>query len=152
MTPDRLCAEILQLVHVRKTDNFSGLGLVFYRQLSALPHAALGPHSSSRPQLPVCGAEAIAEVLAEIADQNSPWHDGFHLIDIQTESLTHLSQFLSPDVRYSVDIGSERPNGARQMAALLASRTDGIVEVGLITPSGEISFFTNGIQHLLKIE
>lgn len=152
MTPGQLCADLLLRVRSQRTACFSGLGVVFYRNLTALPHVALGVQSTPHPPLPVYGSTAISEVLAGIADLNSPWHDGFHLVDARIAALTHLSQFLSPDLQYAGDIPSARPFGARQMAALLASRANGIVEVGLITPSGEASYFIDGIQHLMSFE
>ena len=69
---------------------------------------------------------------------------------METEALTHVSQFLSPDLRQALNIPGVRPFGARQMASLLASMLEGIVEVGLIAPSGNISYFALGIQHTVS--
>jgi hypothetical protein len=103
--------------------------------------------------LPVPGVNEIAEVLARVADARSPWHDGFHLVDVAREELTHLSQFLSPDLGRVANLPAlHRPFGARQMASLLTSNIAGIASVGLITPSGEMSYFATGVHHVLRAD
>lgn len=146
MSSFSFCDSVLTDIRDRRSPKFSGIGIVFYRNLSALPRLDLGDISSTRPALPVFGAAKIGDVLARIGDADSPWHDGFHLIDVVREALTHISQFLSPDVGPQILIDeTQRPFGARQMASLLASRLNGIERVGLLTPTGGISYFESGM-------
>lgn len=77
------------------------------------------------------------------------WHDGFHLVNSEKMSLTHLSQYLSPSLPTNNEgLGAPRPTGARHMTALLASNLEGIDCVGLLTHGGEISIFERGVPVL----
>lgn len=151
MSNHAFCDAVLRSTKARSTSGFTGLGVIFYSNLESLPHTSLGDLSTPRPRLPVSGIDAIAEVLARVAEVQSPWHDGFHLVDVAQEKLTHLSQFLSPDLGRASELSAmHRPFGARQMASLLTSKLAGIARVGLITPSGEMSYFAMGVHHMLR--
>jgi hypothetical protein len=152
-SPETFCNAVLIGARGARTADFVGLGVVFYSSLARLQHVDLGDHSARRPPLPVSGVNAIATILAEIADAGSPWHDGFHFVDVSTARLTHLSQFLSPSLEGASSMGeNRRPFGARHMASLLASCLDGIVRVGLVSPAGEISYFENGMCRVLELK
>lgn len=138
---------MLKFVSAGRPPAFSGLGVVFYQSLDSLPRLSLGGSETPLPQLPISGIGKIADTLAGISDYKSPWHDGFHLVDVSSWTLTQLSQFLSPPLPdHEREIGVPRPAGARHMTALLVSRIPGIVCVGLLTQAGEINLFENGIQ------
>lgn len=123
---------------------FSGLGLIFYHSPMRLPVVPLGHQSLFQPPLPIAGADAIAEALARISVIDSPWHDGFHLIDARSVEMTHVSQFFSPPL----DVGrlpvSAVPVGARHMAAVLGSILPTVEVVALLTKRGESFVFKNG--------
>jgi hypothetical protein len=136
---------LLVAVAQRRAANFSGLGLIFYENLAELPHMQLtGP--DDRPiSLPIHGMEPIAEILSSISATSSPWHDGFHLIDIENGSLTHLSQFISPPMIPRSDTAEIKlPLGARQAAALLSSLISGVACAGLISVTGDVTIYRNG--------
>lgn len=135
---------ILSAVAQRRPESFAGVGLIFYRDLAALPHLQLRG-SPECPALPVRGLLAIAETVAAVSAQSSPWHDGFHFIDIEEEMLTHLSQFLSPPIpSYPRAFDAKLPTGARQATALLASSTSGIACTGLVSVAGDVAIYENG--------
>ena len=103
-----------------------------------------GSRTATRPALPTSGLEAIALMLANVSDQASLWHDGFHLIDMSSQSLTHISQFIAPPLNSLLQLLENRPNGARQMTALLTSMIPGIAYVGVLSTSAEIVVYENG--------
>lgn len=64
------------------------------------------------PQLPISGTEGLHLYWYQSL---TPHHrgDGFHLVDAETWSLTHISQFLSPVLpKNDSEISDDRPNGA----------------------------------------
>ncbi len=122
--------------------DFSGLGIVLYRRGHALPHAAL--REAAPPELEgALGADQIATALSALASVCSPWHDGFHFVDVFDVRLTHVAQYISPPIPPRMGLCSFM-GGARHMSAALASRIDGVVMVGVLTSKGEISMYVEG--------
>ncbi|WEX15285.1 hypothetical protein P2T68_32670 [Pseudomonas sp. G11] len=135
---------VLEQIKRLKSELFSGVGLVFYCHLEELPSVPLGHSNAMKPDLPIFGVEAISRILAKVSDYASPWHDGFHMIDVTSKSLTHLSQFLAPPLTGLAQLPEDLPNGARQMTALLISLIPGIAYVGVLSTSNEVVVYKNG--------
>ncbi|WP_150601535.1 hypothetical protein [Pseudomonas fluorescens] len=66
------------------------------------------------------------------------------MIDMKSQTLTHLSQFLAPPLEVLARLPEDRPNGARQMTALLTSLIPGITYVGVLSTGDEIVVYENG--------
>lgn len=149
ISPTHKANQLLKSLSLNRTAGFTGVGIVFYQNLAGIPHIDLGHPTLNRPNLPVEGLEAIIATLVAAADISSPWHDGFHFISLTNISLTHLSQFIAPslDMYDSVPL-CKRPSGARHMTASLVSNSEGIECVGLLTSSGELCVFKNGIAEI----
>lgn len=135
--------QLLKLAAPKPSDDFSGLGIVFYDSLAALPFLPLEVAGSESFDLPVCGLGAISEVLTRTARPSSQWHDGFHFVQTGSVCLTHLCQFIAPPIP-DTDNALPRASGARHMTALLASRVSGIVNVGLLTQEREVTIYESG--------
>lgn len=135
---------LLQQIKRLRSESFSGIGLVFYYHLEELPTVPLGRWNAMKPDLPIFGVESISRILAKVSDRASPWHDGFHMIDMQSQSLTHLSQFVAPPLNWLAQLPEDRPSGARQMTALLTSVIPGITYVGVLSMGGEVIVYENG--------
>lgn len=135
---------LLKLINANKKKQFTGLGIVFYNDLQSLPIAALGSTATPKPELPISRIDTIACTLALLSDLQSPWHDGFHLINSDSQTLTHISQFLAPPLDHLPDDKSTRPSGARLMTAMLSSMVSGIDCIGVLNTSGEIIIYKNG--------
>lgn len=131
---------LLKRVAPKLADDFSGLGLVFYDSLVALPYLALEIGGNERFDLPACGLDAVSDVLARTARRSSYWHDGFHFLHADSLCLTHLCQFIVPPLPEAGD-PIPRASGARHMTALLASRVSGIVAVGILTQERVASIY-----------
>lgn len=137
--------EILKQIQEKKTKGFSGLGIIFYTSISSLPHVSLGGLKVAKPKLPISDLNSIYDVLIEISDIQNSWHDGFHLINIDTFELTHISQYISPPINESFPGNSyDRPTGARQMTALLASTLKFIEYVCILNGKNEIIIYRYG--------
>lgn len=138
---------LLKAIAEKRTQAFSGIGVVFYSDLQTIAHIEMGHQAAFRPSLPILELDAISSVLADAADHNSPWHDGFHLIKSTSLALTHLSHFISPPLELfrSVPL-NKRPSGARHMTATIVSTISGIDCVGLFTAEGELTIFENGLS------
>jgi hypothetical protein len=139
---------VLQRVARSLTPGFTGLGVIFYRSPALLPVVPLGNPSRLPYELPIAGFERIAATLAELADARCPFHDGFHLLDLGSQALTHVAQYVSPPLPTGDELQSASwPSGARQMTALLASRIGAVSTVGLLS-SVEATVFAKG--HLVR--
>jgi hypothetical protein len=131
---------------------FSGLGVIFYSSPEDLPVIALGDVSRFPHQLPISDMNDIVRILTSISRMDSDWHDGFHLIDSRTMTLTHAAQFFAPVINDSVEVASVGvPVGARHMAALLGSASNAVDCIGLINSNGSIHIFENAHTVFSKI-
>ncbi|MES2299477.1 MAG: hypothetical protein V4582_20740 [Pseudomonadota bacterium] len=145
MSMSHRMTNLMENVRRLKGPGFVGLGVIVYRRLLGLPVIPLGSQANAHPRLPAQGIDTIADILAEIADRSSPWHDGFHLVDSDTFTLTHVSQFFSPPLPTSGSIsGVSEHMGARQMAALLGSRMPNIECIVLLNQDGAVHVFKDG--------
>lgn len=134
---------LLLAVNEMQPPDFAGLGVVFYDDLEELPLIALDSSEIAASLTPVEGMRAIAATLASVSSRSSGCHDGFHLVDIKNERLTHLAQFLSPPIPHQGDL-TVRASGARHMTALLATRVKGVVAIGILGSSNEVTLYANG--------
>lgn len=138
--------ELLSAISARRTSEFMGAGIIFYRDLEILPKLQLKGDPETLPALPTAGIDSISSVVALTACSSSHWHDGFHLVDSNARALTHLSQFIAPPIRDSLTLSHDQPTGARQATALLSSLVPGIVCVGIVTVLGDVLVYRNGVR------
>jgi hypothetical protein len=142
-------SSLLSEIHRAAGQDFTGLGLVFYRPPMRLPAYPLGDPSMFRPRLPLTGDFPTAQVLAGISSGGSPWHDGFHLIDSSTFTLTHVCQFLSPPLALlDPPERDQLPVGARWRAAAAISKMPEVALSALIGRQGIPAIFSQGRQVL----
>lgn len=142
-----LVFELLANIRQRMSDSFMGVGVILYDAPMCLPVASLGNQLLFQPRLPVKGLERVANTLAEISTADSPWHDGFHLVDVNGLCLTHVSQFLAPPLEFlNLTSSIKAPIGARQMAALAGSRIPSVKYIALIDSAGRSLVFRKGKQ------
>lgn len=142
--------QLLTLLAPKLSDDFSGLGIVFYDSLAVLPFLPLDVTGSENFDLPVSGLGAISDVLARTARRSSHWHDGFHFVQASSVCLTHLCQYIAPPLPDTGDT-LPRASGARHMTALLASRVNGVVMVGLLTQERVVSIYESGALTLNEV-
>lgn len=133
-------ADLLRSVAALRSARFTGLGVIFYQDLKMLSYAPLEVHQRESIPMPIVGIEQIASMLVGFSEVDSPWHDGFHFIELATMSLTHLAQFISPPIPPVASL-LPKAKGARQMAAALACSVEGILAVGLVSRTGEPSIY-----------
>jgi hypothetical protein len=140
-------AGIASIVFAKRSPDFAGLGFVVYDDPIALPSVALGS-CFARPPLPVRGVQDIGLALARVSAHSSSWHDGFHFVECTSGSLTHVSQFLAPDLEILNGIDDlQIPFGARQLTALLVSKYECTDCVALLSTDGELIIYRNGRIH-----
>ena len=145
----RSVVRLLTRAATQLSDDFSGLGIVFYDSLAELPFLPLDVSGDENIDLPVSGLDSVCDLLLRTARTSSPWHDGFHFVHAGSLSLTHLSQFVAPPLPDDCD-QLPHASGARHMTALLASRVSGIVTVGLLTQEQVVSIYESGELTLQK--
>ncbi|WP_421832453.1 hypothetical protein [Limnobacter sp.] len=143
----QLAHKLLTMTAPRLSDDFSGIGIVFYHSLASLSFLPLKVVEAQNWELPVAGLNEISDVLAKTARTSSSWHDGFHFVHANSVCLTHLCQFIAPPL--PITSGTlPSASGARHMTALLASKVEGIVTVGLLTQERAVSIYRFGILTL----
>lgn len=120
-------------------NDFSGLGIIYYNDLSHLPYISLHDDNYPVDLIP----ENLSETLLKVSKNSSIYHDGFHFININTLQITHISQFISPPLKSveNLNINEITPCGAREMTAFLTSNIAGIFSVGLISANKTIKIF-----------
>lgn len=134
--------QILRAVADLRSEDFAGVGVVFYECLAQLPHLQLTNGSVKADPGRFADVD-LASALSSLSAIASPLHDGFHFVDARSWHLTHLSQFISPPIPHNAE-QQLHGAGARLMAALLASLQPGIVCVGLVSQGGEVHIFSRG--------
>ncbi|CAN0588056.1 unnamed protein product [Ectocarpus sp. 12 AP-2014] len=135
---------LLRSVANNRCSDFSGTGVVFYSNLAKLPHLQLAT-GCKQPNVTQLGDYDIASALASVSTICSPFHDGFHFIDIRSWQMTHLSQFISPPIPHDAE-QRFHGTGARLMSAMLASLIPGITCAGLVSQGGQIHLFCGGVD------
>lgn len=139
------CIALLRRIAEEAAADFSGVGFIFYSDLSSLPHLTLCVPQDSVSVLPIIGVNDIGTFLAEASRTSSPLHDGFHLIAAKGFALTHVCQFIAPAI--PTDQSSPPLTaGARHMTAQLASRTQGIEAAALLAKDGTGVVYEDGIK------
>lgn len=140
---------VLGAIDVSNRSEFSGLGLLFYTDRRTLPvHPLARPDCGVR--LPTKTVQESIESLAQCSRRTSDCHDGFHLIDAETLSITDVSQFLSPPIP-SEPLTLERMGGARHMAARLASLIPEVKITAVYTKCGGATLYERGNAKTLRI-
>jgi hypothetical protein len=115
-----------------------------YRPPLELPITPLVPDTQMIADLPESFEEGI-RLLSELADQSGPFHDGFHLADVTSMTLTHICQYVAPNIPAGPPHWRlEHAVGARYMTALLASLAPCVALAATLSATGEISVFDGG--------
>lgn len=118
-------------------NNFSGVGLILYRDFKELPVISM------RLDNPYSDKVNLIDSLVEISKIENTHHDGFHLVNLEGQ-LTHVSQYFSPPIVSSITIPRTRLIGGRHIAALFGSCLKGVAATGIASSIREISVFSNG--------
>ena len=140
---------VLGAIDVSDRSAFSGLGLLFYTYRHALPVHALAL-SDCVSRLPTQTVQESIQLLAQCSRRTSDCHDGFHLIDAETLSVTDVSQFISPPIPPQ-PLRLELGRGARHMAARLASFLPDVALTAVYTLRGEATLYDRGEAKTIQI-
>lgn len=108
---------LLWEIDSRKNNNFEGLGIVIYSSLENLPVSPIN-NATDVMDLPKERLDKISSILLEISNNDSAFHDGFHLIS-NNFVLTHLCQYFSTPIIENLVI--ENHYGSRYRTALYGS-------------------------------
>ena len=131
--------QLLKDIYKGSTDDFSGIGLILYKDKAKIPTF---PLSIENPNLP---KENLVEALINISKLSSKFHDGFHLISSDFK-LTDISQYFSPPIVGEVFVDRSKVFGGRYMAALFGSLIEGVELTGIATATNGIVIFQKGVE------
>lgn len=129
-------------------DDFTGLGLLVYKNREKLPVVPLTTADCGH-HLPAVELQNACVLLSDISRKNSPFHDGFHLVSESTFSVTDICQFLSPPIPNAPLIPLE--GGARHMAARLASLLPDVTYTVVCNRDGVVTLYEAGERMKLDI-
>lgn len=129
--------DILIQVYTESEDDFSGIGIIIYKDCSVIPITHL------RDTSPLFNNKSLVDSLVEISSINSEYHDGFHLIS-KDWKLTHVSQYFSPPIVPNLEIKRFRRIGGRYVAALYGSTIAGVEMCGIVSKDFGLALFKNG--------
>lgn len=133
---DRL-RNILFEVHHNSGADFSGVGLILYKDICNIP---IFPLRQTDPQFDV---KDLVQKLINISRLDSEYHDGFHMVSEYFE-LTHIAQYFSPSIISDVEVNRTKKIGGRYMAALFGSKINGVMLTGVVTKGSGLTIFEDG--------
>lgn len=134
MTQDELRI-LLREVWDRSGAGFSGVGVIVCNNVAELPIVSL------RNDAPTT-VGSVADVLSNISQSASRFHDGFHIIN-EKGKLTHVAQYFSPPVVREAGFDRHRLIGGRFVAALFGSAIPGVLMTGIVGVRSGLSVFRN---------
>ena len=133
--------KLLKKISGKKTENFTGVGLVIYNPECFDENC----HCNLRPDIECpnyhIADDRMCDYLLEIADHDNTLHDGFHMIDSEG-ILTHVAQYFVPPVNQSL-----KPNqghGVRLYSSMCGSVLEGVLYIGVVSSNYDIYIFSNG--------
>jgi hypothetical protein len=118
---------MLRLAQDRAGGDFSGVGVIVAQESASLPIFAIGPPITLRRE------DDTAAILGAISRQQSPHHDGFHILNPSLK-LTAVSQYFSPPIMSEVKINRTAPFGVRYLEALFVSTIYCVLATAIETP------------------
>lgn len=130
-------------------ERFSGLGLILYYPRLPLPVLPLARSAPALP-LPTRNLQESIQLLHVLCQFDSAFHDGFHLVDAESLSITHVSQFFSPPIPDIVpELMTDHPIGARFMSAWLGSNLPAVCMTATLSRSEGGLVFARGVVRTL---
>jgi hypothetical protein len=135
MTQDELRI-LLREVWEQSGADFSGIGVIVCDNAKGLPIISL------RDDAPITEG-SVADILANVSQCASRFHDGFHIIN-GTGKLTHVAQYFSPPIVREAGFDRRRVVGGRFVAALFGSAIPGVLMTGIVGVKSGLSIFSNG--------
>lgn len=119
------------------THDFSGIGLVVYKNIKNIPIFPLQQQNFKTK------TNKLVSDLLEISSYSSEYHDGFHFMSEDFE-MSHVAQYFSPPIISNANIDYSKALGGRFMAALFGSYVQGVLLTGILTRDNGIIIFEHG--------
>ena len=129
--------QLLIDVRNRSEASFSGVGII----VADIP--ALLPITPLRPKAVWHHARTAEDVLTEVSDISSEFHDGFHVLSRNLDVLL-MSQYFSPPLVDGIVVDPARRVGGRYFAALLGSALPGVIATGVASANYGVTVFYKG--------
>lgn len=136
--------EIIDFITKSKSTDFTGLGLIIYKNIGSLPIESMNEKCILENKS--IDTKFIGNKLKNISCKNSTCHDGFHLIN-QNFELTALSYYFSTPI--SKISKPTRIKGSRYRTAFYGSLLDDILCTVSISSNFEVFIFINGKEFTL---
>lgn len=119
---------LLHQVYYQADATFTGLGVIVWDGVSTIP---IRPMRSEPP-----GGilhDSTINVLMNISHESSPFHDGFHVVDV-TLALLQVSVYFSPMINSKVETPTTgQMFGGRYLAAAFGSCLEGVLCTGVVS-------------------
>ncbi len=119
---------LLHRVYSQADATFSGLGIIVWDGVSTIP---ICPMRGEQPK--GIHHNTTIEVVMNISHEGSPFHDGFHVVDVNL-ALVQVSVYFSPSISAQVETPAKRKMyGGRYLAAAFGSCLEGVLCTGVVS-------------------
>lgn len=135
--PERMRDLLLRLRMTIPKEEFCGVGLILYSDVTSLPIASLRPGNS-----PLEGG-TLEDIISKASCLSEPCHDGFHLVSNDWR-LTHVNQYFAPPLPTNITLEVRPGFGARHASALLGSLLPGVICIGVLGNGDSLVVFQEG--------
>lgn len=130
--------KVLEKVRTEVPGNiFTGVGVIVCDSLDRLPFLPMSEGAR------ISGKIDTVSKIVEGSLATNVNHDGFNILG-RDMSLLYTNVFVSPPIVNDVDIDINKGFGARYMAAILASKVEGVALSAVVSNSYGIIIFKNG--------
>ncbi|WP_417431675.1 hypothetical protein [Halpernia sp.] len=136
--------EIIDNILKSKSIDFTGLGLIIYRELKNLPLESINENCLLGEIL--IDVKSISNKLIEISTKDNICHDGFHLVN-ESFDLTDLSYYFSTPI--SNVLKPSHMKGSRYRTAFYGSLLNDVLCTVSISSRFDVFIFINGKEFTL---
>jgi DNA integrity scanning protein DisA with diadenylate cyclase activity len=130
--------KILEKVRTEVPGNiFTGIGVIVCDSLEYLPFLPMSDKSR------VISEVDVVSKIVEGSLATNVNHDGFNILG-KNFNLIYKNVFISPPIAKNIELDIDQGFGARYVAAILASKIEGVIVTAVVSNSYGIVIFKNG--------
>lgn len=116
---------------------FTGVGVVVCNSMDSIPFLPMGQNSQLSNEV-----DTVSMIMEGSLATNVN-HDGFNILG-EDLNLLYRNVFISPPIENDIDLDIKQGFGARYVAAILASKIEGVAITAVVSNSYGIEVFKDG--------
>lgn len=119
------------------SDTFTGVGVVVCSSIDSIPFLPMSENSQLSNEV-----DTVSMIMEGSLATNVN-HDGFNILG-EDLNLLYRNVFISPPIKNVLDLNIKQGTGARYVAAILASKIEGVAITAVVSNSYGIVVFKDG--------